>query len=208
MPFTHANTSDYSAPQTQEAASCGHKQCKECGKDIAPYFYCGNYRSPRKRSFCSKKCRNDYCAREYRKKHPSTNETKAAKAEYDKKYRERNHDKKIAQDRKWYALNGHRPDVIKRQQEYGVKYRVKHRQVSKNYEKRYWGRILEIRALRMQFGTAKLPMATLKQWALVHLGHRFTRPGVRGRRPIDMSEHSIKNILTRIEMGETYAAYE
>jgi hypothetical protein len=198
---------NYSAPQDKEPASCGLIKCKECDKEMHPYFYTGMYHNPHKRTFCSRKCQSKNNAREYIKNHPATEETKRAKSEYDARYRKENHDRRIEQCRKWYALNKKRDDVIKRQREYTVKYRERHKTISRNYEKRHWDKILEIRAIRKQFGTAIVPVEVKQKWAMVHVGNRLTRQGCAGRRPFDTSEDNMKRIFNQIKKGETHAAY-
>lgn len=192
-----ANSEIIGAGQDKERTSCGQIKCKECGKEMHPYFYTGVYHNPHKRTFCSRKCQSKNNAKE----------TKKAKAEYDARYRKENHEKRIEQCRKWYALNKKRDDVIKRQREYTVKYRERHKTISRNYEKKHWDKILEIRAIRKQFGTALVPVEVKQKWAMVHIGNRLTRQGCMGRRPLDTSKNNMKRIFNQIKKGETHAAY-
>ena len=178
MPFTHANTSDYSAPQTQEAASCGQKQCKQCGKNIDPFYYAGINRVPLKRVFCSKKCSNaSYNA-----------------SEKSKKYREVNRDRKNKGDRERRALTKYDANRIRARQE---RYR---RESPLNRVKN-----IEKTALFKHYGTCKLPKSIIQRHAIIHIGKRASM--YHGNiKPI--SKEKIFAIISRIQQGETYAAYE
>ena len=202
MPFTHANTSDYNAPQMQEAASCGQKQCVFCGKSFVPFS--GNVKKGMG-IYCSMGCRSQHRHLKsiIAKKCAECGDIYLTKKIGNSQYCSRECSMKTLYVRR-HRMRSYRHNPIHDLTTEEKKRRMAQRGYS--YRQSLHGKAIhrESENLNKMFGTYTVPQSIRKNNAIRFIGSRIS-----GGRPVRaISPIAIKETIHRVMKGETYAAYE
>ena len=196
MPFTHANTSDYSAPQTQEAASCGHKQCDKCNGT-------GNISSTWWNRPVVYKCRRcnglgyiKVWVKVYQPISKSRKKCVVCGSDLDGRRRVVCSHECRSEKRRSFC-RGWRARALTPKQKH-AKCNLICARKKRNYDRRV-AKKRESNGLAAQFGTAKIPASVKKINAFRNIG----RLAVAGKVP----RQEIRRVVNHINHGRTYEAY-